>query len=273
MIINEVTCRSALNKSGIPGTDYSLNPYIGCSHKCQYCYAVFMKKFTGHTEPWGDFVDVKMNAADVLRRQISRARPGRISIGTACDPYQPVEKRYGITRRCLEALVDYKSFQISVLTKSHLAVRDIDLFKKFRTIEIGFSITHINPQVTGVFEPGAPSSERRLEALKTISRNHIPTWIFIAPVMPGLTDTDSNLNQLFRAAQICGVSYLFFDTLNPYPKVWQNVVRLINANFPDLLPVYRDYQKDKRGYEMRLGERLKKYSKYFRVGASYAFSC
>jgi DNA repair photolyase len=273
MIINEVKCRSILNKSGIPGTDYSLNPYIGCSHKCQYCYAVFMKKFTGHTEPWGDFVDAKVNAADVLRRQIRRSRPGRISIGTACDPYQPVETKFGITRQCLEVLADYKPFEISVITKSHLATRDIDLFKKFRKIEIGFSITHINPRVTRVFEPGAPSSEKRLEALKILNRHSIPTWIFIAPVLPGLTDTDSDLNQLFRAARIAGVSYLFFDTLNPYPKVWKNVLRLIKIHFPELMPVYQRFYRNKRDYEMGLGNKLKKYSRYFQVGASFAFSC
>jgi DNA repair photolyase len=273
MLIREVTCRSLINKSGIPGTDYSLNPYIGCSHKCQYCYAVFMKKFTGHTEPWGDFVDAKVNAADVLRQQMKRVRPGRISIGSACDPYQPVESRFELTRQCLEILSDFKSFEISVLTKSNLVIRDIDILKKFRKIEVGFSITHINPRVTRVFEPGAPNSEKRLEALKTLNRNHIPTWIFVAPVLPGLTDTDSDLNQLFRAARIAGVSHLFFDTLNPYPKVWHNVLRLVKINFPELLPDYHQFYKNKRDYEMRLGAKLKKYSHYFQIGASFSFSC
>jgi len=273
MIVNEVKCRSALNKSRIPGTDYSLNPYIGCSHKCQYCYAVFMKKFTGHTEPWGDFVDVKVNAADILRDQMKRCRTGRISIGTACDPYQPLETKFEITRQCLEVLADFKSFGVSVITKSHLAARDIGLFKKIRKIEIGFSITHINPRVTRIFEPGAPNAEKRLEALRVLSQNHIPTWIFIAPVLPGLTDTDSNLSQIFRQARIAGVSYLFFDTLNPYPKVWRNILRLVKLNFPELMPLYQRFYSHKRDYEMDLGDKLKKYSRYYRIGASFAFSC
>jgi len=170
-------------------------------------------------------------------------------------------------------LADYKTLDVSVITKSHLAVRDIDIFKKFRKIEIGFSITHINTRVTRVFEPGAPNSEKRLEALKTLNHNHIPTWIFVAPVLPGLTDTDSDLNQIFRAARIAGVSYLFFDTLNPYPKVWRNVLRLIKKHFPELMPVYERFYHNKRDYEMGLGNKLKKYSRYFQIGASFAFSC
>lgn len=232
-----------------------------------------MKKFTGHTEPWGDFVDAKINAADRLRRQVEVLRPGRIAVGTACDPYQPVEKHFRITRRCLELLADDNRFEVSVTTKSCLADRDIDIFKKFRAFEIGFSITHINPQITMIFEPGAPSSERRLATLKLLNQNHIRTWIFIAPVLPGLTDGDSNLNQIFRAGQICGVSYLYFDTLNPYPRVWQNVLRLVQKHFPKLIPLYHQYGAHKKEYEHLLKEKINKYERYYKIKADFAFTC
>ena len=104
MIVREIECQSILTKSGIEVVDYALNPYVGCGHGCVYCYARFMKRFTGHKEEWGEFVDVKINAAEVLARQMRRAKRGNIAFGTVTDPYQPLERKYEITRACLEVL-------------------------------------------------------------------------------------------------------------------------------------------------------------------------
>ncbi|MGA9347530.1 MAG: hypothetical protein WBW48_01835 [Anaerolineae bacterium] len=93
VIVKEIECKSILTKSGIEGVDYAINPYVGCSHGCVYCYATYMKRFTGHTEEWGTFVDVRVNAAEVLAKQMKRAKRGNIASGTVTDPYQPLERK------------------------------------------------------------------------------------------------------------------------------------------------------------------------------------
>ena len=133
-MIREKQVKSILSKSGIPGVDYCLNPYVGCAHACKYCYATFMKRFTGHPEPWGTFVDVKGNGPEVLRRQLKRTTRGYVMISSVTDPYQPLEKKYGLTRRCLEVLLQ-NQFPTGILTKSPLVLRDTDLFKRFNEIE------------------------------------------------------------------------------------------------------------------------------------------
>ncbi len=176
--------KSILTKTGIPGIDYCINPYTGCSHGCRYCYATFMKRFTAHTEAWGRFVDVRINAPEILLRQIKRGnKQGTIIISSVTDPYQPVEKKYKLTRQCLEVLLPYH-FSISILTKSPLVLRDIDLFKKFGDIEVGITITTDNEKIRKIFEPNAPPIGARINAIKTLHDNGIKTYAFIGPVLP-----------------------------------------------------------------------------------------
>ena len=122
--ISEIKAKSILSKSQV--YDYALNPYVGCQHACVYCYAKFMKRFTGHKDRWGEFVDVKINAPELLAYELKRKRTGRVWISGVCDPYQPLEKRYTITKRCLEILVD-SGWPFTVQTKSVLVLRDIGL--------------------------------------------------------------------------------------------------------------------------------------------------
>ncbi len=183
LIKKEITASSILSRSGIPGTDYCINPYVGCVHGCRYCYATFMKRFTGHTEQWGKFLDIKINAPEVLKRQLKRAKKGGIIISSVTDAYQPIEVKYKLTKGCLEALVEYQ-FPASILTKSPLVLRDIDLFKRFEDIEIGITITTDNDSIRKIFEPNAPPIGARLNALKTLHENGIKTYAFIGPVLP-----------------------------------------------------------------------------------------
>ncbi|MEW6108422.1 MAG: radical SAM protein [Nitrospirota bacterium] len=183
MIIREIKAKTILSKSGIPGADYCLNPYIGCSHGCRYCYATFMKKFTGHTEVWGSFVDVKVNSPELLQKEMRKAAKGNVMISSVTDPYQPVEAKYRLIRRCLEILLQYQ-FPVDILTKSPLVLRDIDLFRKFRDLEAGITITTDNDPVRKVFEPGAPPVNARLNALKKLHEGGIRTYAFIGPVLP-----------------------------------------------------------------------------------------
>ena len=183
LIIKEIKAKSILIKSGIPGADYCINPYTGCSHGCRYCYASFMKKYSRHDEPWGSFVDVKINAPDILRRQLRRAREGSIIISSVTDPYQHLESRYKITRQCLEELLPYQ-LPVDILTKSPLVLRDIDLMERFKNIEVGITITTDDEKMKNIFEPGAPSIESRIDTLKKLHEGGIRTYVFIGPVLP-----------------------------------------------------------------------------------------
>ena len=127
MVIKEIQAKAILSVSQV--YDYALNPYTGCTHACSYCYARFMKRFSGHKEPWGEFVDVKINAPDLLERELKRKKRGTVWVSGVCDPYQPVEARYKLTRQCLELLVQ-EQWPVRVQTRSPLVTRDIDILER-----------------------------------------------------------------------------------------------------------------------------------------------
>jgi DNA repair photolyase len=181
--VRKIEARSVLTRSGIPGTDWCVNPYVGCAHACRYCYAVFMRRFTGHREAWGDFVDARVNAPDILRRQLSRAARGTVMLGSVTDGWQPAEKDHRLSRRCLEALLEFR-FPVRILTKSPLLVRDLDLLVRFENLEAGFSITTDDERMRALFEPGAPPVSDRIRALAELYRRGCPTWVFIGPLLP-----------------------------------------------------------------------------------------
>ena len=156
MKVKEIFAKTILTKTAISGFDYCINPYVGCGHGCRYCYASFMKRFTGHLEPWGEFIDVKVNAPYLLRKQLKRTKQGIVALSTVTDPYQPIEKKYQLTRKCLEALLDAQ-LSVNLLTRSPLCLRDIDLFKQFKNIEVGLSITTHDEGIKKIFEPCSPS--------------------------------------------------------------------------------------------------------------------
>jgi DNA repair photolyase len=183
MEVGEVLARGLLTKSRIPGVEYCVNPYVGCAHGCRYCYAAFMRRFTGHQEPWGEFLDAKVNAVHLLRRQLRRARPGRVLLSSVTDPYQPAEKVRRLTRGCLEALLDFR-FPVTVLTRSPLVVRDVDLFARFREVNVGLSIPTDDDRVRRLLEPRAPPVAARVEALAALRAAGVATYVFDGPLLP-----------------------------------------------------------------------------------------
>ncbi len=213
--IREVTAKSILNPSQISGVTYAINPYIGCQHACSYCYARFMIRYTGHQgEAWGDFVDAKVNAPRVLQQQLRRRKkPSRepVLFSSVTDAYQPLERRFQLTRHCLEVLTQYE-FPISILTKSDLVLRDADLLSKKSDNEVGMTIITLNERVRRVFESGAVPSIRRLKALQEISAQGIRTYGFVGPIIPYLSTPD--LEELIRQLGESGVAYVLFDRLN-----------------------------------------------------------
>ena len=209
MIVREIHVRSILSRSKV--FDYVINPYVGCQHGCTYCYARFMKRFTGHKEPWGEFVDVKINAPDLLQQEIGKKLPGRIWVSGVCDPYQPLERRYELTRKCLEILVQH-DWPLTIQTKSPLVLRDAKLFKGRVHTEVGLSVTTGNEMVRQLFEPNAPSIKERIKALEELRLAGIRTYVMIAPILP-------KVNGL--AAELRGkVDYVLIDRMNYHYGNW-----------------------------------------------------
>lgn len=209
MVVNERLAKSVLSKSKI--FDYVINPYTGCAHRCSYCYARFMKRFSGHKEPWGQFVDAKVNAPELLSKEIEKKKPGRIWMSGVCDPYQPLESRYKLTRRCLQIVVEHR-WPLNVQTRSGLVVRDIDLLKTGYKIEVGLSVTTADDGVRRLFEPNAPSISERIKALDKIHRAGITTYAMIAPLLP----KSDKLASLLAGK----VDFVLVDRMNYDHAVW-----------------------------------------------------
>jgi DNA repair photolyase len=142
-----------------------------------------MKRFTGHAEPWGAFVDIKVNGPEVLQRQLKKISKGYVMLSSVTDPYQPLEKKYGLTRRCLEILLRHQ-FSVGILTKSPLVLRDLDLIGQFDDIEVGMTVTTDDDGIKKIFEPETPPVEARIQALKEIHDQGIRTYAFIGPLLP-----------------------------------------------------------------------------------------
>jgi DNA repair photolyase len=182
MIVREILAKSVLSASKI--YDYAVNPYAGCAHSCSYCYARFMKRFTGHSEPWGEFVDVKINAPELLATEIRRKALGTVWVSGVCDPYQPVEAEYRLTRQCIEIIAG-NAWPLVVQTRSPLVVRDVDILASAPDVEVGLSVTTADDSVRRLFEPKAPPIPARVEALARLHDAGVKTFAMIAPLLPG----------------------------------------------------------------------------------------
>lgn len=257
MIVREITCKSILTHCGITGVDYALNPYVGCQHGCIYCYAVFMKRFTGHREAWGQFVDVKINSPEVLIRQLKRARPGNVSLGTVTDAYQPLERKYKLSRDCLQALAPYANFPTTVLTKSALVLRDLDVLREMKDVEVAFTITTLDDAVRCVFEPIASPVQQRLDALAQLHAAGIRTWAFFGPVLPGFSDSEEAVDAMFATLAQLGVSHVLVDTLNAKGGVWwKQLCAGLAGAYPDAEERLRWILRDRHGYARMLAQRV-----------------
>jgi DNA repair photolyase len=235
IIVREVACRTILNRSSLGG--YSLNCYTGCAHACVYCYARFMQRFHPHDEPWGTFVDVKTGAAEALKRQLRRAKPGEVFLSSACDGWQPIEARYRLTRRCCELLLE-REFRLNVLTKSDLVVRDFDLFRD-HPVQVGITLTTLDERLRQLWEPHTASVRRRLDVIKAARQIGLKTAVMFGPLLPELSDTPESIDALCRQAAVLEIDTIWVDAMNPRPRVWLAVAALLREEFPELLPHYR----------------------------------
>jgi len=209
MKIKEIQAKGILSKSKV--YDWTINPYVGCQHGCVYCYAKFMKRFSGHKENWGEFVDVKINAPELLEQEIKKKRKGKVWMSGVCDPYQPVERKYELTKKCLEIL-QKNNWPVVIQTKSPLVLRDLDLLKRFQQIEVGFTITTGDDKIRKIFEPKAASINERIEVLDKLHQEGVKTYVMIAPILPKAESLASKLKGK--------VDYVIIDKMNYHYADW-----------------------------------------------------
>jgi DNA repair photolyase len=241
MKIIEREAKSIYTKTKLPGIEYTINQYVGCGHKCAYCYACYMSRWKEYGQ-WGTWIEVKTNAPELAKEKVN----GEVSMSSVSDPYQPLEEKRKLTRRILENMD--KNTNLSILTKSDLVLRDLDILKKFKNLSVGLTVNCFPGKVRKILEPQAPSSERRIKALKELNKEGINTFCFISPVIPKLTEVRKVLKKTRGI-----VDYYLIEVIN---------TRLGGENFREILknkfPESYEYLKDRKKME-KFVELLKEY--------------
>lgn len=250
-IIQEIEVKNILSKSNLPVCEYSVNPYVGCTHGCRYCYASFMKRFTGHAEPWGTFLDVK-HWPEIKNPKKYAGK--ELFIGSVTDPYLPQEKIYGRTRALLMQLKG-SGAKISIATKSDLILRDLDLIKTFPETRVSWSINTLDEDFKSDMD-SAVSIDRRLAAMEAFYRAGIRTTCFVSPIFPGITDIKAIIQ---RVKKQCNLIWL--ENLNLRGSYKTVILDYIQNKYPHLLPLYREIYRDgNRSYWELLDTELKAYA-------------
>ena len=183
MVIKEIKVNDYLTKSKLPASDYVINPYVGCPHGCKYCYASFMKRFTGHNEEWGDFLDIKICEKKI---NLEKIKNKDVFLSSVTDCYNPFEEKYKVTRKILEQLVDADCF-LGIATKSNLILRDVDLLKKMKHVRVSMSINTLNENFRADMD-NASSIKERLVTLEKLHKQGIYTILFMSPIFPYITE-------------------------------------------------------------------------------------
>jgi len=257
----ETRAKSVLNAVQGMGFRWSVNPYRGCVHGCHYCFARRYHTYLdlGAGEDFSGVILVKMNAVEVLRGEL--ARPGwrreMVAVGTATDPYQPIEGRYRLTRGILQALAEART-PASIVTKGPMVVRDRDVLTAVRDragVSVCVSLTTLDPDLWRRLEPGTAPPRQRLRAVKILATAGIPVGVLLAPIVPGLTTVRANLETVVREAAENGAAFLGSGVLHLEPGVRAHFDGFLSAEAPELLPLYRRLYRGSRA-PAGVGERL-----------------
>ena len=240
----EEPCRSALNRVKGMGFGWSLNPYMGCAHRCTFCYvrAYEQRADRPFDDRYGRSIRVKVNVAEVLRGELARRSWSgeTVAIGAATDPYQPAEGHYKLTRRCLEALRDFAN-PFSLITRSPMIVRDLDvLVEAARRAEVGvvFSVPTLDKEVWRRTEPGTPPPQRRLEALTKLDEAGVKAGVGMAPILPGISDAPEQLELVVRAAREAGATSIWANLLYLKPGTREHFLESLARDWPEELDRY-----------------------------------
>jgi len=240
----EEPCRSALNRVQGMGFGWSLNPYMGCVHRCTFCYVRAFERRADRPsdDRYGASIRVKTNIAEVLRRELARPSWQRegVVIGAATDPYQPAEGRYRLTRACIEAL-GAAATSIQLITRGPMIVRDIDVLAaaaKRAKVGIMFSIPTIDPEIWRRTEPGTAPPQQRLRALTQLVEAGIKVGVGMAPILPGISDRPELLAAVVRAAREAGATGIWANLLHLRPGTKEHFLAALERDWPELLPEY-----------------------------------
>ena len=251
-IIREIEVQSVMTKSSLPVGGFSVNPYVGCPHACKYCYASFMKRFTGHTEPWGTFLDVKHWKPIANPHKYDGQR---IVIGSVTDGYNPYEEEFCRTRRLLEELKGTNA-EIMICTKSDLVLRDLDLLKKFPKVTVSWSINTLDEQFRKDMDR-AVSIERRIAAMRKVYEAGIRTVCFVSPIFPGITDVKAIIERVRDFADL-----IWLENLNLRGQFKGTIMSYIKDNHPDVHALYDEiYNKKRMDYWESLEKEISMFAK------------
>jgi DNA repair photolyase len=237
MKIIEREAKTIYTKTSLSGLEYTINQYVGCGHKCVYCYASYMSKWKEYGQ-WGTWIEVKTNAPELAREKVN----GEVSMSSVSDPYQPLEKKIKLTRRVLENM--NKNTELSILSKSDLVLRDIDIIKKFKNISVGLTVNCFPEKVRKILEPHASSNERRIKALKKLNSEGIRTFCFISPVIPKLTEVRQVLTRTRGA-----VNYYIIEILNTRLG-GKNLKKILQDKFPESYAYLKNRDKMEKFVEL-----------------------
>lgn len=262
--VKEIVARGYINPSKLPGYDYVINPYVGCPHRCIYCYAEFMKRFSSHDEPWGTFTDVKIRSTSVRPVPLDGKS---VFFSSVTDCYNPLEEKYRLTRRLLEQL-KYSGARVTILTKSALVTRDIDVFKQLPGVTVGLSLNTESDELRRETEPCASTPLERLCALKTLHENGIKTWMHVAPVFPYLTEWKALLE---TAAPF--TDSFSFENLKLRAAAFPRVMLYIKHKHPQLEELYKQiYEQENMSYWRALRKEILAFCNQRRLSAAIYFS-
>lgn len=231
MVVKEIAAKEIITKSKLPSADYVVNAYTGCTHKCIYCYAEFMKRFTNHDEEWGEFIDIKTFDKIKIPKDIENKY---IFISSVTDPYNHYEIKHEKTKQVLEELKNINC-NVGILTKSKNVLRDIELFKQFSNIEIGISINSVDDDFRKLTEPRASNISDRISTLKTLRENNIKNYLFMSPMFPYISDYKKVIEQTKDF-----VDYYCFENLNLRAGYKYRVLELIKQNYNNIFEKYVD---------------------------------
>ncbi len=271
--------RSLLNRctSGrnMPFT-WTINPYRGCEFGCRYCYARYTHEFMEMRDgmEFEQKIYVKQHAAGLLRHDLRRVKPGEsIALGTATDPYQPAERRYEITRGILEEFAHHRGFELGIVTKSNLIVRDLDLLRQIsrsNTLSIHITVTTLDAELARILEPRAPRPDLRIAALRELSEAGITVGVSCSPVLPGITDSPANLEAVVRAAATAGARHIFAGPLFLKPCSAAVFLPFLEQHFPHLVENYRERYQDRSflpaSYGKRIGQLIARFRQKYGIG-------
>ena len=258
--------RSLLNRctgTRMPFT-WTINPYRGCEFACKYCYARYTHEFM-EMRNGIDFeqrIYAKQHAADLLRQELRKVKPGEdIALGTATDPYQPIEKKLEITRAILQEISRHSGLEVGIVTKSAMVARDIDVLHEVaqnNRISVSFTVTTVDAELARILEPRAPRPDLRLEALKKLREAGIRAGVVCAPVLPGITDGPKQLEAVVKAAADGKAGHIYANPLFLKPCSAAVFLPFLKEHFPNLVSEYDRRFKDKAflptAYRKRISE-------------------